>query len=134
MFDGGRKKRSIINIVLALASQFVTVVIGMLLPRALMVNYGSETNGLVTSLQQVISYLTLIEGGLLSTVAVSLYKPLADNDTDKVNQILASAKYFYRRTGIAFCLALAVFAIVYPLTIAKTEYSYIQILFMVLLV
>ena len=60
----GRKKQSIINIVLSLLSQIVTVMVGMLLPRALMVNYGSETNGLITSMQQVINYLTLIEGGL----------------------------------------------------------------------
>ena len=39
----GRKKQSIINIVLSLLSQIVTVMVGMLLPRALMVNYGSET-------------------------------------------------------------------------------------------
>lgn len=129
-----RSKRSIINIVLALFSQIATVLVGMVLPRALMVNYGSETNGLVTSLQQVISYLTLIEGGLLSTVAVSLYKPLADKDVKRVNQVLYSAKYFYGKTGALFCIALIVVAFIYPLTIAETEYSYIQILIMVFLI
>ena len=72
MPTGGRKHRSLINIGLSLISQLITVIVGMLLPRALMINYGSATNGLITSLQQMISYLTLIEGGLLSTVAVSL--------------------------------------------------------------
>lgn len=134
MGNKGRKKRSLINIVLALISQLSTVIVGMLLPRALMVNYGSETNGLITSLQQIISYLTLIEGGLLSTVAVALYKPLAEENTDRVNQVLASAKYFYRKTGIVFCVVLLFFAITYPLTIAKTEYSYVQIFLMVLLI
>ena len=93
----GRKKQSIINIVLSLLSQIVTVMVGMLLPRALMVNYGSETNGLITSMQQVINYLTLIEGGLLSTVAVALYKPIANEDISSVNQVLAAAKYYYRK-------------------------------------
>ena len=134
MPTGGRKHRSLINIGLSLISQLITVIVGMLLPRALMINYGSATNGLITSLQQMISYLTLIEGGLLSTVAVSLYKPLADNDINKVDQILFSAKYFYRKTGIVFCIALIIFAAVYPMTIAHTGYSYSQILLMVLLI
>lgn len=130
----GRKKQSIINIVLSLLSQIATVLIGMLLPRALMVNYGSETNGLITSMQQIVNYLTLIEGGLLSTVAVALYKPLANEDTDSVNQVLAAAKFFYRKTGIVFLAALSVVAIIYPLAIAKTGFSYTQIAFMVLLI
>lgn len=134
MGNTGRKKRSMINIALALISQLATVIVGMMLPRALMVNYGSETNGLITSLQQMISYLTLIEGGLLSTVAVALYKPLAEENTEGVNQVLASAKHFYRKTGIIFCAALLIFAIIYPLTIAKTQYSYAQVFLMVLLI
>ena len=130
----GRKKQSVINITMSLLSQIVTVLIGMLLPRALMVNYGSETNGLITSMQQVINYLTLIEGGLLSTVAVALYKPLAREDVEQVNQILAAAKYFYRKTGIVFLLALVAMAVVYPCVIARTGFSYIQIGYMVLLI
>jgi len=134
MKNRGRKKRSIINIVLSLSSQFITVVVGMLLPRALMVNYGSETNGLITSLQQMISYLTLIEGGLLSAVAVSLYKPLADNDNCQVNQILSSAKELYRKMGLVFLVMLIAFALIYPITIAETPYTYAQIIFMVLMI
>lgn len=130
----GRKKQSVINIFMALFSQMATVLIGMLLPRALMVNYGSETNGLITSMQQIINYLTLIEGGLLSTVAVSLYKPLANEDVSSVNRILAAAKYFYRKTGVFFLAALIIVAIVYPAVIAQTRFSYFQIAYMVLLI
>lgn len=130
----GRKKQSIINIVLSLLSQIVTVMVGMLLPRALMVNYGSETNGLITSMQQVINYLTLIEGGLLSTVAVALYKPIANEDISSVNQVLAAAKYYYRKTGVVFLTALCVVALIYPAVIAQTGFSYLQITYMVLLI
>ena len=129
-----RRKQSVINIVLSLLSQTVTVLVGMLLPRALMVNYGSETNGLITSMQQVINYLTLIEGGLLSTVAVALYKPIANEDISSVNQVLAAAKYFYRKTGVVFLAALGIVALIYPGIIAQTEFSYMQVTYMVLLI
>lgn len=130
----GRKKQSIANIFISLVSQFFTVLVGMLLPRALMVNYGSETNGLITSLQQVINYLTLIEGGLLSAVTVSLYKPLADNDVDRVNEVLTSAKYFFRKTGTVFLAALCIVAALYPVIIAQTVFSYFEIVYMVMLI
>ena len=129
-----RKKRSITNVAMALLSQILTTLIGMLLPRALMINYGSETNGLITSMQQVISYLTLIDGGILSAVAVSLYKPIAEDDTTLVNKILSSAKQFYRKIGVIFCIALSSVAVIYPRIIAKTQFEYWEIAIMVLLI
>lgn len=134
MMSMSREKKSLINILISLMSQICTVLVGMLLPRALMINYGSETNGLITSLQQLIGYLTLIEGGLLSAVTVSLYKPLADEDQKRVNEILSSAKYFYRRVGCVFCGALLITAIIYPHTISQTQYTYVEIVAMVLLI
>ena len=88
-----RKQRSILNISLSLISQIIAVLAGMLLPRVLMTHYGSETNGMVSSIQQAVGYLTLIEGGLLSTVAVKLYKPLADGDTERGYEYLLPHLY-----------------------------------------
>lgn len=59
-----RRKASIRNTVIALTSEILVTVVGFMLPRAIMVNYGSETNGLITSLQQFIQYFTLLEAGL----------------------------------------------------------------------
>jgi len=128
-----RKQRSILNISLSLISQIIAVLAGMLLPRVLMTHYGSETNGMVSSIQQAVGYLTLIEGGLLSTVAVKLYKPLADGDTEYVNQILSSAKRYYSRTGLKFCIALICISAIYPVISAETQYSFFQTFLIVVL-
>lgn len=54
-----RIKRSILNLLLGLVSQATIILLGIFIPRLFLVNYGSETNGLVASITQVISYLTL---------------------------------------------------------------------------
>ena len=134
MKKSGRKKRSIVNILVSLASQVMTVIVGMLLPRALILNYGSETNGIITSLQQIISYLTLIEGGLLSAVAVSLYTPVAQDNINKINSILYSAKKTYNRLGVYFFAVLVAFSILYPYIISETAYCKWQLSVIVLLI
>ena len=72
-----RRKASIRNTVIALTSEILVTVVGFMLPRAIMVNYGSETNGLITSLQQFIQYFTLLEAGLSGAAVFALYKPLS---------------------------------------------------------
>ena len=59
-----RRKVSIQNTAIALISEIMVTVVGFLLPRSIMITYGSETNGLITSLQQFIQYFTLLEAGL----------------------------------------------------------------------
>ena len=43
-----RRKNSIQNAAVALISEIVVALVGFLFPRAIIVNYGSDANGLVT--------------------------------------------------------------------------------------
>ena len=45
-------------------SQIVVMAAGMITPRLMIATYGSEMNGLVSSLNQFISYITLVEAGI----------------------------------------------------------------------
>lgn len=119
-----RRKSSIKNITVALISEAVVALVGFLFPQAIIVNYGSRANGLITSLQQFIQYFTLIEAGLSGAAMYALYKPLAENDTALIERILYSAKRMYRKMGVAFVLLVAVASVVYPAFIADTGYPY----------
>ena len=99
-------KKTAINTCIALASQAIAVIAGLFLPQALMLCYGSSTNGLITSLQQIVSYLTLIEGGLTGSLSFALYKPIADGDKKLVNTILSSARRQYNRIGLFYSIAI----------------------------
>lgn len=107
---------------IALLSEAVVALVGFWLPQAIIVNYGSKANGLITSLQQLMQYFILIEAGLSGAAVFSLYKPLAENDTKKIHRILSSARRMYSRIGWVFVLMVGVTSVVYPFLIADTGY------------
>ena len=53
----GRKIRLVRNTFSSLAFQVVTVICGFILPRLILKYYGSETNGLVSSIQQFLQII-----------------------------------------------------------------------------
>ena len=78
--------------------QIITMISGFIIPKIMLVYFGSEVNGIVTSITQFIAYLTLLEAGLSGATVFSLYKPIAAGDTDAVNRILVAAKNLYYRS------------------------------------
>ncbi len=59
-----KSKVTLINIISSLTLQVVTVISGFIIPKIILTNFGSSVNGLVSSLNQFLSYITLIEGGI----------------------------------------------------------------------
>lgn len=115
---GGRVTRTrsfASNALWSLALQLVTVLVGFLVPRAIIGTYGSQVNGLVSSLTQMIGYISLVEAGISTAAIFALYQPLADKDYGKVSSIVSDAKRFYYQSGFFFVLLTIALAIVYPL-------------------
>mgnify|MGYP001035014822 CR=1 FL=1 len=72
-----RTQKFALNSLTSMISQIVVMAAGMITPRLMIATYGSEMNGLVSSLNQFISYLTLVEAGIgerLSTRYTSLLR------------------------------------------------------------
>lgn len=115
-----RSKNSMYNLLAAVMLQLVNLIVGMILPRIMLVSFGSEVNGLTSSIKQFIGYLNLVEAGLAGACVYSLYKPLAEKNYDKINQILSGAKQFYNRSGVLFSILALMLSIIFPY-IANSE-------------
>lgn len=109
-----RTKKFLYNTVSSAFLQVVTMIVGMIIPRILLKYYGSETNGLVTSINQFIAYFTIVEAGLAGAAIYALYKPLADNDHKSINGVVAAAKRFYTKSGYIFISLVLGLSIIYP--------------------
>lgn len=116
----GRTKNASLNIIFALLLQIVTFVRGLILPRIIIPVYGSDVNGLISSITQFLTYISLLEAGVGSIFRTSLYKPLSKGDMDGVSGIINEQKRFYRKIGIIFVFYVLALCTVYPL-IAKTD-------------
>ena len=92
--------------------QVVLMIAGLITPRIMLKYYGSEINGLVSSINQFIVYFNLVEAGLSGAAIYALYKPLAENDHRAINGVVSAAKKFYTQSGyifVTFTIGLAVF-------------------------
>ena len=110
-----RTQKFALNSLTAAISQVVVMIVGFVTPRLMISTYGSEVNGLVSSLNQFISYLSLVEAGIGGAAIFSLYKPLAKKDTRAISSIFASARKSYRQAGYIFSSGIFALALIYAL-------------------
>jgi hypothetical protein len=121
-----KNKVTLLNMISGLILQFFTIVSGFILPKIILTCFGSEVNGLVSSLNQFLSYITLVEGGITGVIVANLYKPIVEQDNNKISSVLVTADRFYKKIGALFIGYSVVLSIVYPLYF-KTEFKFVYI-------
>ena len=67
-----RSKKELKNIISSLLLQLVTVICGLILTRAIIGKYGSNVNGLISSITQFLTYITLLESRNWTSYKISL--------------------------------------------------------------
>ena len=117
-----RRKKLYLNTVTALLNQVVALICGFILPIYILAYFGSDVNGLVTSMTRFLSVISFLELGIGPVIQSNLYKPLADNDTDMISKIVVSAERFYRKIAYIFLVYIVVLLFVFPSI--NTEYDF----------
>lgn len=115
-----RTKQFLYNSTSSATLNVLTLLIGLILPRMYLETYGSEVNGLVSSIVQMVSYFNYVEAGLGMSLIYALFKPLAARDNLEINGIVSLAKKSYMKaSGLYFLLVVGLSGI-YPYII-KSE-------------
>lgn len=128
-----KNKKTLINTILSITLQFVTIISGFIIPRLLLKTFGSEVNGLISSLNQFLNYITLFEGGLGAVILASLYKPLSEKNKEKISAIVSATNRFYKKLSIIFVIYTVCLAILYPLIVESSfSFTYIASLTLIL--
>ena len=71
------KQRTVIkNIIYSFGIRIIILILGFILPRLLITSFGSEVNGLLSTVTQIFAYLALLEAGIGNSAVNALYKPL----------------------------------------------------------
>lgn len=117
-----RSKKAVKNIITSLLQQVVTVICGLIVPRAIIGSFGSSVNGLVSSITQFLGYITLLEAGIGPVIKSALYKPIAKKDKTQIEKILKASQRFFRVISGIFIIYLIALCFVYPL-IVSTEFE-----------
>lgn len=127
-----RSKKLLFNTGSALVYQIITLVCGFVLPQFIIPHFGSAANGLISSITQFLTIITLCECGVGAVVQSALYKPLAEKNDEEISKVVISSNRFFN--GIVRLLAVYVVAlvIVYPLII-RDGFSHVYTAAMVLI-
>lgn len=111
------------NILSGFLGQIIIMVLGIVVPRLILVSYGSEVNGLLSSVTQIYAYFTLLEAGIGAATSQALYAPVGANNREEINSILSATRIYYSRAGAIYLILVLGMAIMYP-AIVKNEIGY----------
>lgn len=108
------------NIISALVYQACHIVYGFVVPRLILGGFGSDVNGLVSSITQFLSFISLLEGGLGAVVLSELYSPIEEKNQKLIKGILYSCQNIFTKLGLVFVAYTTILALVYAFVIRDT--------------
>lgn len=118
-----KRRVFIINFISSLTTQVVALVLGLIIPRIILNNYGSDTNGLISTVSQIFSYLALLEAGISTSARNAMYRPMSSNDREEVSRIVSISRRTFRRIAYIYLAAVFLLAFIVPL-ILKSNVNY----------
>ena len=118
-----KRHRVIHNMCSSILYNISVIFFGLLLPRMYLTRFGSEVNGLDSTIKQIFSCLSLLEAGVGLASQQAYYRPVALGEKKRINGIFAATNHYYCRTGIVYLLVTLLFAAVYP-SFVKSQLPY----------
>ena len=128
-----RSKKALKNIIASVLLQVITVICGFIVPRLIIKNFGSDVNGLVTSITQFLAYITLLESGFGPVVKSILYKPIANKNKSEIEKILKASEKFFRTISYIFIVYIIALSIALP-NIVSNEFDKLFTLSLVVII
>ena len=98
------------NLIMSLLYELILIVFGLIVPRMIIQTYGSEVNGLTSTITQTLSILNLLQAGAVGASIFQMFKPVAEKDYYQQSLVLESSKRYFRKLGGIFLLLVAVAA------------------------
>lgn len=118
-----RAKALKLNTLTVLLSEVIALVCGLILPRLILVRYGSALNGLTSSIGQFLSFSVVLRAGVGGVTKAALFKPIAENNIDEINGIMSATRSYMQKVGLIIAGGVLAFSFIYPLMVAD-EYAW----------
>lgn len=120
MHSMNREKKLKLNIITTIIYQIVNIVSGFILPNFFLRYYGSEVNGLISSITQFLAVISLCECGVGAVIQAALYRPIAEKDEHEISRIYKSSTNFFNKIAALLICYMLVLMFVFPLIVNKS--------------
>ena len=127
MANESRLHKSFLNARVNLIFYFLTLVFAFFSRKIFLDSLGADFVGLTGTLQNLLGFLNLAEMGIGAAIGYVLYKPLFEQNREKINEIISVMGYMYRCVGLVILGAGLILAIFLPLIFAETRFDLLLI-------
>lgn len=118
--------------IFGVANQIIVLAVGLVIPRFFILSYGSEINGLQSSIAYIYTYIALLESGIGTATLQALFCSIGREDKNETNAILSATHIQYKKVALSYMICMIIFSVVYPFTI-HTSIDRVTIALMILL-
>lgn len=101
------------NLLSGVFYQVILIAMGFVLPRLYLDNFGSEVNGVLSTIKQIFVYMLLLESGVGLATTQALYKPVAEKNHQKVSAVISATNNYYIKIGFIYASIVLAIAVVY---------------------
>lgn len=109
-----RAEKSILNAGVTLIFYFVNMAVTIFSRPAFFKYLGSEVEGMRSILSTIFYTLSIAELGVGGAISYMLYKPLANKDTQTMNEIISVQAWFYRRIALFITIVSSIILLFIP--------------------
>lgn len=129
-----RTRNSFLNMLTNLIPSLIIPVLSMIKMSWFLTAYGQDIYGMNLYLAQVIGYLNLVEGGFGDAFIQALFKPLAEDDKQKIKELYHGADFLLKIAGaVILLLGTGVFVLLPMMLKTNLEFSFVRSVFLLLL-
>lgn len=130
-----RIKNSIKNIYMSILTQIIITLLGFVSRNIFLSSLGTEYLGINGLLTNVLSMLSLVEGGIGTSIIYNLYKPLAEEDEPKIIALVQLYKKLYSILAIIiFVLSMCLYPFLGVLIKGGTNISYLGLVYFIFVI
>lgn len=122
------KNKLYLNILSTTIYEIIAIISGFIVPKLILQSYGSTINGLVSSIEQSLSFFVLTDMGIGAVVLAALYEPLSQKDNLKISKIVCSGQKFFNKMGTLLIFYVLILVQFYTLQVKEFDFLYISVL------
>lgn len=116
-----RVKKSLLNARVNLIFHFISLALAFFSRKIFLDCLGVDFVGLTGTIGNMLQFLNLAELGIGTAFYVSLYKPLFEQNRDKINEIISVLGYLYQKLGLFMLIAGFIVGLFFPLIFKNTS-------------
>lgn len=123
MKNESRVKKTMLNAKMNLICYFASFVTAFFTRKILLDHLGAEFIGFTGTVGSLLSFLNLAELGICTAIGYVLYKPIADGDKLKINEVISVLGYLYQKIGYIILVSGVILSFFLPLIFPNTAFS-----------